>query len=225
MIFILNLFSSFAQNRIELILNDCSQENGFTMFPLVIANPNVLTEHKTKYTGKYFDNSKMIILNYSDTLRIEYRNIYGQIIDTTFTNAKVLRIVKLCVNKFIDYEKKSLINESIQKNKVWTLNTIWGDYIFESDKLVLKPKNGFLKFEYYKNGKRINRGKIKITKYIIDKIALFERKLYLMQNADKGCTFGISYKLNNGIDEINFQDNSSYGFNNEQLLIELKILN
>ena len=55
------------------------------------------------------------------------------------------------------------------------------------------------------------------------RIALFERKLNLMQNADNSCNFGISYNLDNGIEKINFQDDSCSGFSNEQLLTELKI--
>ena len=56
----------------------------------------------------------MILVNNSDFLKIEYTNIFGQIIDTTFTNAKELNEIKICVNKYKDYEKESLIKKSIQ---------------------------------------------------------------------------------------------------------------
>ena len=217
------MFFAFAQNKIELVPNDCGQENGFTMFLLDRAKPKILPEHKIEQIEKYLEKGKMIILNNSDFLKIEYTNIFGQIIDTTFTNAKRLTEIKICVNKFKDYEKKSLIKESIQASKSWVLSSTWGHQTFESDKLILKPKNGFLKFKYYKNGKRIKRGKIRITESVIDKIALFERKLNLIQNADNSCNFGISYNLDNGIEKINFQDDSCSGFSNEQLLFELKI--
>ncbi|WP_340915802.1 hypothetical protein [Polaribacter butkevichii] len=219
----MNSFFSFAQNRIELVTNDCSQENGFTMFLLDRAKPKILTEQKFEQEEKYWNSQKKILLNNSDIIKIEYTNIFGQIIDTTFTNAKELNEIKICVNKFKDYENKSLIKESIENNESWILNRTWGHQTFESDKLILKPKNGFLKYKYYKNGKRIKRGKIKITESIIEKIALFERKLNLMQNADNSCNFGINYNLNNGIEKLNFQDDSCSGFSNEQLLSELKI--
>ncbi|MDO5968325.1 hypothetical protein Q4Q35_00760 [Flavivirga aquimarina] len=214
----------FAQNRIELISNDCSQENGFTMFLLDRAKPKILTEQKFEQEEKYWNNQKKILLNNSDIIKIEYTNIFGQRIDTTFVNAKELNEIIICVNKFKDYEKKSIIKESIQNDQSWVLNSTWGHQTFESDKLILKPKNGFLKYKYYKNGKKIKRGKIKITESVIEKIALFERKLNLMQNADNSCNFGINYNLYNGIEKLNFQDDSCSGFSNEQLLSELKIV-
>ncbi len=193
------------------------------MFLLDRAKPKILTEQKFEQEEKYWNSQKKILLNNSDILKIEYTNIFGQIIDTTFTNAKELNEIKICVNKFKDYEKKSLIKESIQNDQSWVLNSTWGHQTFESDKLILKPKKGFLKYKYYKNGKRIKRGKIKITEFVIDKIALFERKLNLMKNVDNSCNFGINYNLNNGIEKINFQDDSCSGFSNEQLLSDLKI--
>ena len=194
------------------------------MFLLDRAKPKILTEQKFEQEEKYWNNQKKILLNNSDIIKIEYTNIFGQIIDTTFTNAKKLNEIKICVNKFKDYEKKSLIKESIQNDQSWVLKSTWGHQTFESDELTLKPKNGFLKYKYYKNGKRIKRGKIKITESVMERIALFERKLNLMQNADNSCNFGISYNLDNGIEKINFQDDSCAGFSNEQLLTELKIV-
>jgi len=211
-ILVLNSFFSFTQNKIELIPNDCSQENGFTMFLLDRAKPKILTEQKFEQEEKYWGNQKKILVNNSDFIKIEYTNIFGQIIDTTFVNAKKLTEIRICVNKFKDYSKESLIKKSIQNNKSWILSSAWGHQTFESDKLILKPKNGFLKYKYYKNGKRIKSGKIKITESIIDRIALFERKLNLMQNVDNSCNFGISYNLDNGIEKINFQDDSCSGF-------------
>lgn len=193
------------------------------MFLLDRANPKILTEQKFEQEDKYWNNQKKILLNNSDFLKIEYTNIFGQKIDTTFTNAKELTEIKICVNKFEDYEKKSLIKQSIQNEKSWTLNSTWGHQTFESDKLIIKPKNEFLRYKYYKNGKKIKRGKIKITEFVLNKIALFERKLNLMQTADNSCNFGISYNLANGIEKISFQDDSCSGFSNEQLLTELKI--
>ena len=222
-ILVLNSFFLLAQNEIELITNDCTQVNGFTMFLINRAKPKIITEQKFIKEEKYWNNQKKILLNNSDFLKIEYTNIFGQKIDTTFTNTKELTEIKICVNKFIDYEKKSLIKESIQNDKMWTLSSTWGHQSFESDKLILNPKKGFLKYKYYKNGKRIKRGKIKITEFILERIALFERKLNLMQNADNSCNFGINYNLNNGIEKMNFQDNSCSGFSNEQFLSELKI--
>jgi len=214
----------FSQNRIELITIDCSQVNGFTMFSLNQAHPKILTEQEFEEGQDYLSRQKRIVLNQIDSLRIEYTNIFGQQIDTTFANAKELSEIKICVNKYKDYEKKSLIRQSIEENKKWILSTSWGHQVFESDKLILKPKKEFLKFKYYKNGKRVKRGKIKITKIIIDRISLFERKLNLMQNADGGCNFGVSYYLDNGIEKLDFQDNSCNGFSNDQLLTELKII-
>ena len=193
------------------------------MFLLDRAKPKILTEQKFEQEDKYWNNQKKILLNNSDFLKIEYTNIFGQKIDTTFTNPKKLTEIKICVNKFKDYEKKSLIKQAIQNDKSWILSSTWGHQTFESDKLILKPKKGFLNYKYYKNGKRIKRGKIKITESVMHRIALFERKLNLMQNADNSCNFGISYNLDNGIEKINFQDDSCSGFSNEQLLTELKI--
>ncbi|MEL0457614.1 hypothetical protein WJN01_15365 [Flavobacteriaceae bacterium SZ-1-7] len=194
------------------------------MFKLDRAKPKILTNQKFGQAEKYLENEKLIIVNNSDFLRIEYTNIFGQQIDTTFTNAKELTEIKICVNKYKDYEKQSLIKESIKNNDSWVLISSWGHQTFESDKLILKPKNGFFKFKYYKNGKVIKRGKIKITESIIDGISLFERKLTLMQNADNSCNFGVSYNLENGTEKIRFQDDSCSGFSNEQLLTEIKII-
>src|SRR5690606_21666700 len=165
----------------------------FTMFKLDRAKPKILTNQKFEQPEKYWGNEKKIIVNNSDFLRIEYTNIFEQQIDTTFTNAKELTEIKICVNKYKDYDKKSLIKESIKNNESWVLISSWGHQTFESDKLILKPKNGFLKYNYYKNREKIKRGKIKITESFIDRIALFERKLNLMQNADNSCNFGISF--------------------------------
>lgn len=215
---------SFAQNKIELIPSDCSQENGLTMFLLDRAKPKILTKQKIEQHSKHLGNQKMILINDSDYLRIEYTNIFGQIIDTTFSNARKLNEIKICVNTFTDYKKQSLIRESIKHRKKWILSLAWGHHVFESDKLILKPKNGYFKYKYFKNGKRIKRGKIKISESVIERLALFERKLSLMQNNDNSCNLGISYNLDNGIEEINFQDYSCSGFSNEQLLTALKII-
>ena len=115
---ILTSIFSFAQNLIELIPNDCGQENGFTMFLLNRDKPKILTKQKTKQIDKYLENNKMIIVNHSDSLTIQYTNIFGQLIDTTFTNAIQLTEIKICVNRFKDYQKKSLIKESIESKKV-----------------------------------------------------------------------------------------------------------
>lgn len=221
---VFNTFFSFAQNKIELFPNDCSQENGFTTFLLDRAKPKILTKQKFKKHENYWGGFKQIILNETDSLKIQYTNIFGQQIDTTYINAKEVNEIKICVDKFKDYDKKSLIKKSIKNNKKWILSSVWGHQVFESDKLILKPKNGFLKYKYYKNGKRIKRGKIKITKSVIDRISLFERKLNLMQNADNSCNFGVSYNLNNGIEKIKFQDDSCSGFSKGKLLKELKIM-
>ena len=194
------------------------------MFKLDRAKPKILTNQKFEQPEKYWGNEKKIIVNNSDFLRIEYTNIFGQQIDTTFTNAKELTEIKICVNKYKDYDKKSLIKESIKNNESWVLISSWGHQTFESDKLILKPKNGFLKYNYYKNREKIKRGKIKITESFIDRIALFEHKLNLMQNADNSCNFGISFYLDNGIEKITIHDFSCSGFSNQQLLSELKIL-
>ena len=194
------------------------------MFLLDRANPKILTEQKFELEEKYLGNQKKILQNNSDFLKIEYTNIFGQKIDTTFTNAKELNEIKICVNKFKDYEKKSLIKQSIQNEKSWNLNSTWGHQTFESDKLIIKSKNGFLRYKYYKNGKKIKRGKIKITEFVLDRIALFERKLNLMRTSDNSCNFGININLDNGIEKISFQDDSCSEFSNEQLLSELKIL-
>ena len=221
---ILVFISTFtlAQNKIELVPNDCSEKNGFTMFLLDRVNPKILTNHKIGKTKKYLENNKMIILINSDFLKIEYTNIFGQKIDTIFKNAKQLSEIKICVNKFKDYERKSLIRESLQNKKKWTLNRTWGHQTIDHDKLILKPKKRVLRYKYYKNGKIITRGKIKITELILEKISLYERKLNLMKNADNSCNFGTNYTLNNGLKEINFQDNSCSGFLNEELLSELE---
>ncbi len=214
----------FSQNRIELTTIDCSQENGFTMFKLNRAKPKILTKQKFEKEEGYWGGNKQIIQNQSDSLKIEYTNIFGQQIDTTFTNAKGLNEIKICINKFKEYEKKSLIKQSIEENKKWILIRSWGHQTFESDKLILKHKNDFLIYKYYKNGKKIKRGKIKITETVIDRISLYERKIHLMKNADDSCNFGVNYNLNNGIEKINFQDDSCSGFLNEQLLEDLKIV-
>ena len=118
-------FCGYSQNRIELNASDCSQENGFTMFQLNRAMPKILTDQKFEEEKGYWSGHKKIIQNQSDTLRIEFTNIYGQTIDTTFTNAKELSKISICVDKFKDYERKSLIKEAIQNNKKWILNSSW----------------------------------------------------------------------------------------------------
>ena len=60
-ILFLNSLNSFAQNSIELVPCDCSEENGFTMFLLDRAKPKVLTEQKVKQIEKYLEKDKMII--------------------------------------------------------------------------------------------------------------------------------------------------------------------
>ncbi|WP_370002102.1 hypothetical protein [Winogradskyella sp.] len=67
---------SFAQNKIELIPSDCSQENGLTMFLLDRAKPKILTKQKIEQHSKHLGNQKMILINDSDYLRIEYTNIF-----------------------------------------------------------------------------------------------------------------------------------------------------
>jgi len=212
-----------AQNKIELIPTDCSKENGFTMFLLDRAKPKILTSQSIEKGHQYWGNQKKIINNSSDIIKIQYTNIFGQLIDTTFMNAKELVEAKICVNKFKDYQRESLINESIFNNKSWILNSTWGHGNYDSDKLILKPKGDFLKYKYYKNGKRVERGKIKITELVIEKISLFERKLNLMKSADNTCNFGHNYRLTNGIKSMKLQDDSCSGFSNTSLLTELKI--
>ena len=84
--------------------SDCTQENGFTMFQLNKANPQILTGQTFEKENGYWGGHKKIIQNQSDSLKIEYTNIFGQQIDTTFANAKELSKIKICVNKYKDYE-------------------------------------------------------------------------------------------------------------------------
>ena len=193
------------------------------MFLLDRAKPKILTGQSIGKGHQYWGNSKKIINNSSDIIQVQYMNIFGQLIDTTFTNAKQLTEIKICVNRFKDYEKKSLIKEAIVSKKSWVLNTSLGHGSFENDKLILRTKKGILNYKYYKNGKRIKRGKLKKSEFILEKISLFERKLNLMKGPDNTCNFGHYYNLTNGLETIEIHDNSCSGFSNELLLSELNI--
>jgi len=223
-IFLISIgLSGLSQNKIELMTSDCSQENGFTMFQLNRANPQILTRQTFEKENGYWGGHKKIIQNQSDSLKIEYTNIFGQQIDTTFTKAKDLIEIKICVDKFKDYQKESLIKKSIELGESWILSSVWGHGTYESNKLILKPKKGFLKYKYYKNGKRKKRGKIEITNFVVDRISLFERKLNLMKNPDNSCNFSVGFRLTNGKDIIELQDNSCSGFSSEELRKALNI--
>lgn len=217
-------FKGISQNKIELTPTDCNSKNGFTAFLLDRAKPKILTNQKTEKIEKFLEDDKMIILNNSDSLKIRYTNIFKQTIDTTFKNAKELKKINICVNKFKDYRKKSIIKESILNRKNWILNSTWGHGTYNYDKLILKPLRKVLKYKYYKNGKKVKTGRIKITERIVEKISLFERKLNLMKNEDGLCDFSHSYSLTNGIETIKLQDDSCSGFSNEQLLRQLNII-
>lgn len=224
-IIVLVSVGGISQNVIELRPSDCNgTENGYPEFLLSWAEPKILTDQVFGHIEKYETHDLRIIINNSDTLKIQYRNIFGQTTDTTYYNAKELNNIEICGNQFIDYEKKSLIKEAIKHNQNWILNSIWGHGAIEYDKLVLIPKKNSLKYKYYKNGKRIKTGVLKLTETTINEISLFERKLNSMKNADNGCNFSHGYQLTNGIETIELQDNSCSGFSHEILLKELKII-
>lgn len=214
----------FAQNEIELTSNDCSQENGFTMFKLDRAKPKILTKQKFKNENEYWDGHKKVIENESDTLIIKYKNIFGQRIDTTFVNARNSQNISICVNRFSDYPINSLIEKAISKNEKWILTSSWGHSVYESDKLVLTPKNGYLRYKYYKNKKRISRGKIKINERNLKRIHLFEKKMRLINNPQGNCNFSLSLEINIGDEKIKSLDYDCVGFSNDQLLKDLKIV-
>ncbi|WP_310993934.1 hypothetical protein [Aequorivita marina] len=216
-------FNGFSQNRIELISSDCSQENGFTMFKLGRANPKILTTQVFENKNDYWGGHKKIIYNQSDSLKIEYSNIFGQRIDTIFTNAKHLEKISVCVNKFSDYPKNSLIKKAIDKNKKWTLISSWGHSVFESDKLVFNPGNGYLRYKYYKNNKRISKGKIQINKQNLERIHLFEKKMRLVNNPNGDCNSSHSFEIRIGDEKIKILDYGCVGFSSNQLLEDLKI--
>jgi hypothetical protein len=188
------------------------------MFLLNRAKPKIISEQVFDKSEKHLEERKLILVNNSDLIKLQYTNIFGQKIDTTYKDARKLVEIKICVNKFKDYHKESLIKNAITNNKKWVLSSSWGQVTIEYDKLILKPKDGILKFIYYKKGKKIKQGNIRLTKEIIEKISLFERKLYLMKNASNGCTFKQSYELTNSIEIIELNDNSCSGFSNEELL-------
>lgn len=225
-IFILcfSFYNGFSQNEIELSTYGTLDENGFTTFSIDMAKPKILTKQLFKEVKDFWENNKKIIVNKSDTLTIEYSNIFGQRIDTTFFQAKKISEIGINVEKFKDYKKESFIEEAIKNNKKWILKSVWGHHSFDFDELILRPKRGYLKYKYCKNDKTIKRGKIRITKTLIDKISLFERKLHLMQNADNGCNFGVAYHLDNSFKKLEFQDDSCSGFSTDELLKVLEII-
>jgi len=213
-----------AQNPIEIIPVDCNSDSGFTMFLLDRVQPKILSTHKAEQKEKNWDHKKMVIQNTADQLQILYTNIFGQTIDTTFTNARNLTTVKLCVTKFIDYPRESVIEEAIETEEKWILNTFWGQQTVESDKLILKPKEDGIQYKYYSNRNLVKRGEIPLTKAVIERIALFERKIYRLQHTDNSCNYVMSYTLTSDDIKINLQDYSCSGFTNESLLKDLGIL-
>ncbi len=204
--------------------SDCRQENGFTMFQLNKANPKILTGQTFEKEEGYWGGHKKLILNQSDSLKIEYTNIFGQQIDTIFTNAKNLDKISICVNKFSDYPINSLIEKAIDKNEKWILTSSWGHSVFESDKLVFNPRNGYLRYKYYKNNKRIGKGKIQINKQNLERIHLFEKKMRLVNNPKGDCNSSHSFEIKVGDEKIKILDYGCVGFSNNQLLKDLKIV-
>lgn len=217
-------FFLVAQNPIEIIPADCNSASGFTMFLLNRAKPKIFSTHIAEEKRKNWDHKKMIVQNTADELRLVYTNIFGQTIDTTFTNAKELTSVKLCVTKFIDFPKASIIEEAIETDEKWILNSFWGQQSVESEKLILKPKKEVLQYKYFNNRKLIKRGEIPLTTAVIERIALFERKIYRLQHSDNSCTYVMSYTLTSDDIKIKLQDYSCSGFTNEALLKDLGII-
>ena len=218
LILLLSLTPVFSQTNIQIFTADCSQENGFTMFNLDEAEPKILSGQSFVKINGYWSGQKKGIINKLDTLKIEYNNIFGQRIDTTFVTANQREQIKLCINKFKDYSDDALIELALRNKSIWILESSWGHQTFENDKLVLRPNGNHLKFQYFLNGKREKKGKIKIDENLIKNIHLFEKKLKLMNRPDGNCNFGQSYRLI--IDEqiLKVEDHSCSGFSNRGLL-------
>lgn len=223
LILFLSLTPIYSQTKIGLVTADCSQENGFTMFKLDKADPRILSGQSFVKIDGYWSGHKKEIINESDTLKIEYTNIFGQRIDTTFVTANQRKQIKLCINKFRDYSEGALIELALRNKSTWILESSWGHQTFGNDKLVLRPKGDHIEFQYFLNGKRKRKGKVKVDDNLIKNIHQFEKKLKLMNRPDGNCNFVQSYRLvvDNQIFEV--VDNSCSGFSNGELLRHLGI--
>lgn len=220
----------YSQKTIELSTFDCNKGE-YSINEIQRTKFTILTEHEiiSDTTSKYWYEFKF--KTKSDNVRIKYENIYKQEIDTTFILQKNNEKLFLCVDTFKDYKTKSLIRKAIMNKEKWNLKkTEVGCYgIFNSELIIVpRKKKLVVKYTYWnypENSNKIKKYKIRkiITEDQVKFIESFEKKLRLMNRPNGQCTAQDYYDLKVGMDELNIEESSCSGFDENELLNNLGI--
>jgi len=221
----------YSQKTIELYPFDCELDQ-ITFFSL---NEAELIINDIKQNINSQDPYRQIFKTNFDTIRVKYKNIYNQNLDTIFHLNKSNQQFFLCINKFNDYSQSTLIEKAIKTNNKWELlmSRLHCEGILEEFSLMVKKKRTkyivkykFWKYIEKKNSKKGRKKKrFKYEKEInakqINRIVEFEKKLRLI-NKDKGnCTTQTSYYIRKGKESISINEPNCLFYGEIELLKEL----
>lgn len=222
---------NYSQKTIELIPFDCEQEN----LSFLTLNKDELFINGVNKNSTSNDPYRLLYRIDSDTIRIKYKSIYNQNLDTIFFLKYNYQELFLCVDKFKSYDQTTLIEKAIETKNNWELimSRLHCEGGLEEFSLCVKKrgKKYLAKYKFWKYvEKKNNRIRYKKKRFThkkeidekqINRIIEFEKKLKLM-NRDKGnCTTQTSYYVTNGKDSISINEPNCLFYGEIELLKDL----
>ena len=148
---------------------------------------------------------KFVIKNLSKgNYKIEFTNIYGQIIQKDISVNKLKSKIKICIEEFNDTGEETFFQKLTTKNILELKFNSWGCSHWEKGKINFFQNDNDLFGELIENGNPSIRKKLSSNdlQYLI----IFERKLRQIKNNEWGCTTEDSYHLTMGKEHLKIID-------------------
>ncbi|WP_396601638.1 hypothetical protein [Algibacter sp. R77976] len=231
-ILVLLFYSSlvYSQKTIELLTFDCKSGNTSTT-DIKRTEFKILTKHELVIDKTKYWSFQYIFKTNEPKVKVEFKNIYKQKLDTVFQITENNQQIYLCVDKFKDYNSKSLITKALEKRNNWNLKmTVAHCFGRNNSKLEIIPKKNKIlaKYIYWEYPENSNRKKKFVVKKTISEqdivfIETFEKQMKLMNRPKGDCTNHAYYYLKVGDEEIKIEESSCSGFDETELLTKLGI--
>lgn len=225
--FIIISFQCFSQNEYELLFYNCKANAIGTIHDGInIGIINIydnITNEKIDYKEGNF-SGEYIFKTTNLKVKIEYKNIFDQKIDTILKLDSNIKNHFICEETFIDNDSnKTSIEHSLEKRKKWKLNFLSsGCFHYDNESLEIRYINKVAYLEY-KIRDSLKKTLI-LNENIISRLILFEKKLKLMDKPNSGCTTTDVYEIKSKYGKYKILDSSCLwdGFFELKKEIELK---
>lgn len=140
---------------------------------------------------------------------LSYKNVFKQWNETKIQVNDNILSLELCIEKFIDTNSKTLLEDLTSNDKLELSIVSAGCFHFEKEKIKFYYKRNRLVADYYLNNNRKKR--IILNENDLNSFILFERMLILKKAEENNtfCTSSSTYIIElNDEERFNFSDNS-----------------